>query len=307
MDNLNASIDLRILYHIVTHRINYAMEVTTRTRQDVQGGALVGYEGKPRLLEASQVPSEHLEDFRNLKKFPSWCTNNLWVSLKEIKAALAQGTLCPPVIVNERMIFGSVGGGGGGGASAGSGSASGGSSAAAEGSGAAAAAAAAAGFAAPPPSSTSGAATPVLELETAAGAAIEFFSSAIGIHVPRMRFLPVKNTSDLFAVQSNLFDIRHGILHLSPARSIPTPPIIRLGPEFASLEAFIERVHAGGTLPDILEADHITITGNVWFGKGCVLRGSVVIVAAEGSRIDIPPKAELENVVCTGSLRMLGT
>ena len=305
MDNLNASIDLRILYHIVTHRINYAMEVTTRTRQDVQGGALVGYEGKPRLLEASQVPSEHLEDFRNLKRFPSWCTNNLWVSLKEIKAALAAGALCPPVIVNERMIPGSSSGGRGGGG--GGGGSSGGGGSAAEGSGEAAAAAAAAGFAAPPPSASSGAATPVLELETAAGAAIEFFSNSVGIHVPRTRFLPVKNTADLFAVQSNLYEIRHGLLHLSPQRSIPTPPIIRLGPEFASLEAFIERVHAGGTLPDILEADHISVTGNVHFGKGVVLRGSVVIVAAEGSRIDIPPKAELENVVCTGSLRMLGT
>jgi UTP--glucose-1-phosphate uridylyltransferase len=281
VDNLNAAIDLRILYHIVTKNINFAMEVTNRTRQDVQGGALVGYEGKPRLLEASQVPSEHADDFKSLKKFPNWCTNNLWVSLKEIKAALAGNTLCPPIIVNERNIQPGEGGSGEGGSGGGGGAGGGGGG--------------------------GGAGIPVLELETAAGAAIEFFSNSVGIHVPRMRFLPVKNTGDLFAVQSNLFDIRHGILHISPARSIPTPPIIRLGPEFASLEAFLERVHCGGALPCILEADHITITGNVWLGKGVVMRGSVVIVAAEGSRIDIPSKSELENVVVTGSLRLLGT
>ena len=42
----------------------------------------------------------------------------------------------------------------------------------------------------------------ILELETAAGAAIEFFDRAVGILVPRSRFLPVKSTADLLAVQS---------------------------------------------------------------------------------------------------------
>lgn len=50
----------------------------------------------------------------------------------------------------------------------------------------------------------------VLELETAAGAAIEFFRKPLGVRVQRSRFLPVKSTSDLLAVQSNLFEIKHG-------------------------------------------------------------------------------------------------
>jgi hypothetical protein len=36
----------------------------------------------------------------------------------------------------------------------------------------------------------------------------QFFRRSIGIRVPRSRFLPVKSTSDLLAVQSNLYDIR---------------------------------------------------------------------------------------------------
>ena len=281
IDNLNATIDLKLLFHIVTRGVNFAMEVTARTRQDVQGGTLIGYEGKPRLLEASQVPPEHADAFKSLKSFGAWCTNNLWVNLKEIKAALASGALRSPVIVNERNVPLPIGG---------------------------AAAADAAADAAPGGGGGGGGGiVPVLELETAAGAAIEFFPHAIGIVVPRMRFLPVKNTADLFAVQSNLFDVRHGVLHLSAARSSPSLPVIRLGPEFASLEQFERRVRAGGATPCILEADHISITGDVHFGRGVVLRGSVVVVAAEGSRIDIPPKSELENVVVTGSLRLLGT
>ncbi|KAF3607215.1 hypothetical protein DY000_02051590 [Brassica cretica] len=43
----------------------------------------------------------------------------------------------------------------------------------------------------------------VLQLETAAGAAIRFFDNAIGVNVPRSRFLPVKATSDLLLVQVN--------------------------------------------------------------------------------------------------------
>ena len=50
----------------------------------------------------------------------------------------------------------------------------------------------------------------VLELETAAGAAIEFFRRAVGVRVPRSRFLPVKSTGDLLAVTSNLYELRHG-------------------------------------------------------------------------------------------------
>ena len=42
---------------------------------------------------------------------------------------------------------------------------------------------------------------------------LQFFDKAIGINVPRSRFLPVKATSDLLLVQViNFFDSRHGIL-----------------------------------------------------------------------------------------------
>eukprot|EP00731_Ephydatia_muelleri_P038258 Em0695g4a len=47
----------------------------------------------------------------------------------------------------------------------------------------------------------------VIQLETAAGAAIQNFKGAMGINVPRRRFLPVKTTSDLLVVMSNLFTL----------------------------------------------------------------------------------------------------
>ena len=57
--------------------------------------------------------------------------------------------------------------------------------------------------------------------------------------------------------------------------------------------------------PHILELDHLTVTGDVTFGAGVQLRGTVIIVANHGSRIDIPPGAILENKVVSGNLRIL--
>ena len=142
----------------------------------------------------------------------------------------------------------------------------------------------------------------VLELETAAGAAIEFFRRAVGVRVPRSRFLPVKSTGDLLAVTSNLYELRHGSLVVSPRREIASPPVIKLGPEFAHLAGYRERLPY---LPDCVDLEHLTVSGNVFFGKGVVLKGTVIIVAENGSRIDIPDGSVLEDKVVTGHLRIV--
>ena len=56
----------------------------------------------------------------------------------------------------------------------------------------------------------------VYQLETAVGAAMKCFDNAVGINVPRARFLPVKKTSDLLLVMSNLYSLDHGSLIMSP-------------------------------------------------------------------------------------------
>lgn len=43
---------------------------------------MVEYNGKLQLLEIAQVPSEHVEDFKSVRKFKIFNTNNLWVNLK---------------------------------------------------------------------------------------------------------------------------------------------------------------------------------------------------------------------------------
>jgi len=46
-----------------------------------QGGTLVHYENKLRLLEIAQVPKEHVDDFKSIKTFKFFNTNNLWAKL----------------------------------------------------------------------------------------------------------------------------------------------------------------------------------------------------------------------------------
>lgn len=143
----------------------------------------------------------------------------------------------------------------------------------------------------------------MLHLETAAGAAIKCFASSIGLRVPRTRFRPVKTTADLLAVQSSLYSVKHGSLILNPLRRVGSVPLIKLGHKFHHIDGFMERFQGG--VPDIVALEHLTVSGNVYFGPGVVLKGTVVIVCNEGSRIDIPANSVLENVVVTGSLRIV--
>ena len=57
------------------------------------------------------------------------------------------------------------------------------------------------------------------------------FRQSKGIKVPRSRFLPVKRTSDLFLIMSNLYELQNGILQMSPERLFQTTPVVKLGDE----------------------------------------------------------------------------
>jgi UTP--glucose-1-phosphate uridylyltransferase len=57
-------------------------------------------------------------------------------------------------------------------------------------------------------------------------------------------------------------------------------------------------------IPKILELDHLTVTGDVYFGRNVTLRGTVIVVANEGQRIDIPDGCILENRLLAGNLTM---
>lgn len=47
-----------------------------------KGGTLIKFEDKLRLLEIAQVPKEHVDDFKSVKTFKFFNTNNIWANLK---------------------------------------------------------------------------------------------------------------------------------------------------------------------------------------------------------------------------------
>ncbi|CZT47431.1 probable UTP-glucose-1-phosphate uridylyltransferase [Rhynchosporium secalis] len=256
VDNLGAVVDLRILQHMVKTDAEYIMELTDKTKADVKGGTIIDYEGSVRLLEIAQVPKEHTNEFKSIKKFKYFNTNNIWLNLKAVKRIVENNELEMEIIPNNKSI---------------------------------------------PADKKGESDVSIVQLETAVGAAIRHFKNAHGVNVPRRRFLPVKTCSDLMLVKSDLYSLKHGQLQIDPSRFGPAP-LIKLGNDFKKVSDFQKRI---GSIPKIIELDHLTITGAVNLGRGVTLKGTVIIVATEGSTIDIPPGSILENVVVQGSLRLL--
>lgn len=254
VDNLGATVDMNILNLLFTQQNSpeFVMEVTDKTKADVKGGTLIQYEDKLRLLEIAQVPKDHVDDFKSIKTFKFFNTNNLWIQLPAIKRVLDSGLLNMEIIVNNKTLENGAN---------------------------------------------------VIQLETAVGAAMKSFNSCLGINVARARFLPVKKTSDMLLVMSNLYTLSNGYLVMSANRLFPTTPLVKLGDtHFAKVAEFLKRF---ASIPDIIDLDHLTVSGDVTFGRHVVLKGTVIIIANHGDRIDIPSGAILENKIVSGNLRIL--
>uniref|UniRef100_H3AA09 UTP--glucose-1-phosphate uridylyltransferase n=1 Tax=Latimeria chalumnae TaxID=7897 RepID=H3AA09_LATCH len=140
-----------------------------------------------------------------------------------------------------------------------------------------------------------------IQLKKAIGMSIKSFDNAVGINVPHTRFLPINTTSDLLLVMSNLYCLEQGCLHLNEKREFKTVPLVKLGTFFSKVQDFLQRFES---IPDLLELDHLTVSGDVTFGKDVILKGTVIIIANHGERIDIPPRSILENKIVSGNLHI---
>ncbi|KAJ5225042.1 hypothetical protein N7468_006267 [Penicillium chermesinum] len=221
-DNLGAVVDLRILQHMVDSQAEYIMELTDKTKADVKGGTIIDSDGKVRLLEIAQVPKEHVNEFKSIKKFKYFNTNNIWLNVQAIKRVVEENELEMEIIPNEKSI---------------------------------------------PADKKGEADQAIYQLETAVGAAIRHFRNAHGVN-------------------SDLYRLEHGQLVMDPNR-FGGVPVIKLGSDFKKVSDFQKRI---ASIPRIVELDHLTITGAVNLGRNVTLKGTVIIVATEGSTIDIPPR-----------------
>ncbi|KAK2707021.1 hypothetical protein QYM36_014893 [Artemia franciscana] len=108
IDNIGATVDFNIHNMLLNDQngspAEFTMEVTNKTRGDVKGGTLTQYEGKLCLLEITQVPKELVDEFKSIKTFKIFNTNNLWISLDAITQDINENTLEMEVIVNPKTL-----------------------------------------------------------------------------------------------------------------------------------------------------------------------------------------------------------
>jgi UTP--glucose-1-phosphate uridylyltransferase len=113
----------------------------------------------------------------------------------------------------------------------------------------------------------------VVQLETAMGAAIGVFEGAGALRVPRSRFTPVKTTSDLLVVRSDAYRLGEDWT-VSTARD--QPPVVSLDDDYFKLMGDFEPRFPSGP-PSLIEAERLTVEGDVTFGANVVVRGAVKV------------------------------
>ncbi|MCX6397451.1 MAG: UTP--glucose-1-phosphate uridylyltransferase [Propionibacteriales bacterium] len=121
--------------------------------------------------------------------------------------------------------------------------------------------------------------TPVVQIESAMGAAIEIFAGAATIEVPRSRYVPVKTTNDLLVLRSDVYEIGPDFV-LDAAGVVP---FVDLDGVYALVADFDKRFKSGA--PSLRDAESFVVTGDWDFGENVKVVGSVKL-SGERGRID---------------------
>ncbi|MBA0675104.1 hypothetical protein Goari_016665, partial [Gossypium aridum] len=119
----------------------------------------------------------------------------------------------------------------------------------------------------------------------------KFFDRAIGINVPRARYLPLRTTADLFLYPCDIYTLV-GYVFNRKSKANSLDPVVEFGSEFFKPTDFLSRFK---TMPSIIELDSLKVTGDVRFGSRVVLKGKVSIAAKPGEKLQIPDKKVIED------------
>ena len=116
--------------------------------------------------------------------------------------------------------------------------------------------------------------TPVIQLESAMGAAIGSIPGARAVHVPRSRFAPVKTTNDLLVVRSDAYELT------SDGEMRPSwdgqEPVVTLDEDYYKLLPDFEQRFPDGP-PSLRRCRRFEVEGDVTFGADVVAVGDVLV------------------------------
>lgn len=117
--------------------------------------------------------------------------------------------------------------------------------------------------------------TPVLQLETAMGAAIACFPDSAALVVPRTRFAPVKTTADLLTLRSDAYEISEaGEVALAPARK-GIPPKVDLDDNYKLVDQLESAIQSGA--PSLIECQSLRVNGLFQFSPDVRIVGNVIL------------------------------
>jgi UTP--glucose-1-phosphate uridylyltransferase len=117
----------------------------------------------------------------------------------------------------------------------------------------------------------------VIQIETAMGAAIEIFPGAKLIEVGRDRFVPVKNTSQLMILRSDVYELGSDfVMDLQPEET----PYVDLDETYAQVSEFDKRFPAG--VPSLKKATSLVVHGDWTFGDDVQVVGEVTLDEPDG-------------------------
>jgi len=128
--------------------------------------------------------------------------------------------------------------------------------------------------------------TPVIQLESAMGAAIGSFKGAQLLRVPRTRFAPVKTTDDLLVLRSDVYTLSEQDMLVAPIpERAENLPYVELDSKYYKLLDDFERRFPDGP-PSLREAERLIVHGDVTFARDVRVRGAVELEAPEPMQID---------------------
>lgn len=121
--------------------------------------------------------------------------------------------------------------------------------------------------------------TPVFQLETAMGAAIECFGGAGAVCVSRSRFAPVKKCSDLLLLRSDAYTVDADSV-LSLSQDVLSPgiaPIVELDDKKYKLVQALNAATQQG-VPSLRECKKLSVKGEVYLSAKNIFRGEVRVI-----------------------------
>jgi len=147
--------------------------------------------------------------------------------------------------------------------------------------------------------------TPVFQLETAMGAAIECFSGAGAVVVSRSRFAPVKKCSDLLLLRSDAYVVNSENVLVLNKDCNGVAPIVDLDDKKYKLVQHLEAATPCG-YPSLVRCRKLTVKGEVWLSSSNVFVGDVTVINTSAEPKVLPAGVYTNTTVDLSSAPGLG-